>query len=67
VRKLGDRVLGRIIPILKEGVLSDSTTTRRGVCAGIKEVRGRKAHMHTDSHMHECVRMCVWMHTPRRR
>jgi len=39
VRKLGDRVLGRIIPILKNGVASGSTITRRGVCAGIKEVR----------------------------
>ncbi len=38
VRKMGDRVLGRIVPILREGVASPSAATRQGVCLGLKEV-----------------------------
>lgn len=38
VRKMGDRVLVRIIPILRDGLSSESSDTRQGVCFGLKEV-----------------------------
>ncbi|KAG2444413.1 hypothetical protein HXX76_001166 [Chlamydomonas incerta] len=38
VRKMGERVLARIIPILREGIASPSAGTRQGVCLGLKEV-----------------------------
>ena len=38
VRKMGDRVLNQIVPILKEGMGSESAGTRAGVCDGLKEV-----------------------------
>ncbi len=38
-RKMGERVLSRIIPILKEGMVKDSAHIRQGVCLGLKEVR----------------------------
>lgn len=38
VRKMGERVLQKIIPILQEGISSDEAATRQGVCAGIQEV-----------------------------
>lgn len=39
VRKMGERVLARIIPILRQGVHDDSPSTRQGVVLGLKEVR----------------------------
>ena len=39
-RKMGERVLTRIMPILREGVGGAEAATRRGVCLGLKEVRG---------------------------
>ena len=39
-RKMGERVLSRIIPILREGVRAEDPSTRQGVCRGLKEVRG---------------------------
>lgn len=38
VRKLGERVLPEIIPILEEGLLSDQADTRQGVCIGLSEI-----------------------------
>ncbi|RYY38971.1 hypothetical protein EON62_00120, partial [archaeon] len=38
VRKLGDRVLPEIVPILRKGLASDNGTTRCGVCLGLAEV-----------------------------
>ncbi|KAL4444093.1 hypothetical protein ABPG75_011830 [Micractinium tetrahymenae] len=38
VRKMGDRILSQIIPILRDGMASPETTTRQGVCNGLKEV-----------------------------
>ena len=37
-RKMGERVLGRIIPILRQGAFADSAAKRQGVCLGLKEV-----------------------------
>ena len=38
VRKLGDRVLPSIIPILAEGLGDELASTRQGVCVGLSEV-----------------------------
>ena len=38
VRKLGERVLPEIIPILERGLLSDQPDTRQGVCIGLSEI-----------------------------
>lgn len=38
VRKLGERVLPEIIPILEEGLKSDRADQRQGVCIGLSEI-----------------------------
>ncbi|XP_071945406.1 stalled ribosome sensor GCN1-like [Antedon mediterranea] len=38
VRKLGDRVLPEIIPILEEGLKSGDADKRQGVCVGLSEI-----------------------------
>ena len=38
VRKMGDRVLQQIIPILVRGMQDGDPSTRQGVCTGLKEV-----------------------------
>ncbi len=38
VRKMGERILTRIIPILRDGMSDPSPSTRQGVCLGLKEV-----------------------------
>ena len=38
VRKMGDRVLAHIIPILQAGMSADEACTRQGVCYGLKEL-----------------------------
>lgn len=40
VKKVGDRVLPEIIPILREGLRSEDDNTRQGVCMGLSEVIG---------------------------
>lgn len=38
VRKMGERVLHRMLPILRDTMSSSDSATRQGVCAGLKEV-----------------------------
>lgn len=38
VRKMGDRVLQQIIPILVRGMQDGDPSTRQGVCTGLREV-----------------------------
>ena len=38
VRKLGQRVLQEIIPILEKGLDSDGKSKRQGVCVGLSEI-----------------------------
>lgn len=38
VKKMGERVLPTILPILREGTESESPETRQGVCYGLSEV-----------------------------
>ena len=38
VRKLGERVLPEIIPILEKGLESDQPDQRQGVCIGLSEI-----------------------------
>ncbi|MQL85382.1 hypothetical protein Taro_017909, partial [Colocasia esculenta] len=40
VRKLGERVLPSIIPILSQGLKDSDTSRRQGVCIGLSEVMG---------------------------
>ncbi len=40
VRKLGDRVLPDIIPILEKGLESEQSDQRQGVCVGLSEIMG---------------------------
>ncbi|XP_052855214.1 eIF-2-alpha kinase activator GCN1 isoform X1 [Drosophila gunungcola] len=40
VRKLGERVLPEIIPILENGLNSDQPDQRQGVCIGLSEIMG---------------------------
>ena len=38
VRKLGERVLPEVIPMLERGLNSESTQERQGVCVGLSEI-----------------------------
>jgi len=38
VRKLGERVLPEIVPILEAGLLSEDSDKRQGVCVGLSEI-----------------------------
>lgn len=38
VRKLGERVLPEIIPILERGLDSEKSDERQGVCIGLSEI-----------------------------
>ena len=38
VRKMGDRVLRQIIPILQAGIKDSAAATRVGVCTGLTEL-----------------------------
>jgi len=38
VRKLGDRILPEVVPILEEGLKSPKADTRQGVCVGLSEI-----------------------------
>ena len=37
-RKMGERVIARVIPILRDNISSPDAATRQGVCLGLKEV-----------------------------
>lgn len=38
MRKLGEKILPEIIPILEEGLRSDKSDERQGVCIGLSEI-----------------------------
>lgn len=38
VRKLGEKILPEIIPILEEGLRSQKSDERQGVCIGLSEI-----------------------------
>lgn len=38
VRKLGEKILPEIIPILEEGLRSEKSDERQGVCIGLSEI-----------------------------
>jgi hypothetical protein len=40
VRKLGDSVLPKVIPVLRNSLYDGESNTRRGVCVGLSEVSG---------------------------
>lgn len=52
VRKLGEKILPEIIPILEEGLCSDKSDERQGVCIGLSEImkstsKDAVSHKHT--------------------
>ncbi|GLC46160.1 hypothetical protein PLESTB_001196200 [Pleodorina starrii] len=55
VRKMGERVLARIIPILREGIGADSAATRQGVCLGLKEVLDNLGRHQLQEHLAEVL------------
>ena len=46
MRKLGERVLPEIIPILEKGLDSDEADQRQGVCIGLSEIMGSTSREH---------------------
>ncbi|GFR52597.1 hypothetical protein Agub_g15194, partial [Astrephomene gubernaculifera] len=55
VRKMGERVLARIVPILREGISSESAATRQGVCLGLKEVLDNMGRHQLQEHLAEVL------------
>ena len=53
MRKLGEKILPEIIPILEEGLRSDKSDERQGVCIGLSEIMkstSKDAVSQTDGH-----------------
>ena len=46
VKKLGEKVLPEIIPILKQGLDSDQADQRQGVCIGLSEIMASTSKAH---------------------
>ena len=46
VRKLGEKVLPEIIPILEKGLESDDADQRQGVCIGLSEIMSSTSRDH---------------------
>lgn len=49
VRKLGERVLPEIIPILESGLDSDEADQRQGVCIGLSEIMASTSKDHVSA------------------
>ena len=52
MRKLGEKVLPEIIPILEDGLLSDRPDQRQGVCIGLSEIMNVMSRDHVSSYYH---------------
>ena len=50
VRKLGEKVLPEIIPILEEGLKSERSDQRQGVCIGLSEIMASTSKEHVSVH-----------------
>ena len=55
VRKMGDRVLAQILPILKSGMKSEESSTRAGVCNGLREVMENSTRHQLAEHLAELL------------
>ncbi|EFJ05799.1 hypothetical protein SELMODRAFT_162851 [Selaginella moellendorffii] len=55
VRKLGDRVLPSIIPILAQGLEDEDDGTRQGVCMGLSEVMASAGKLQLVTYMGELI------------
>ena len=49
VRKLGEKVLPELIPILERGLDSDDSDRRQGVCVGLSEIMSSTSRDHVSS------------------
>eukprot|EP00300_Choanocystis_sp_HF-7_P006601 c14796_g1_i1.p1 GENE.c14796_g1_i1~~c14796_g1_i1.p1 ORF type:complete len:1325 (+),score=363.83 c14796_g1_i1:394-3975(+) len=52
VRRLGDRVLPTIMPILEEGLANGNTETRQGVCLGLSELIKAATRVQVQNYLH---------------
>ncbi|KAJ3049894.1 translational activator of GCN4 [Rhizophlyctis rosea] len=55
VRKLGDAILGDIVPILERGLESDNAGTRQGVCVGMSEIMASAGKTQVGDFVVHCV------------
>ena len=55
VRKLGERVLPEIIPILERGLDSDKSDERQGVCIGLSEIVSSTSKEQVKDHYQSCI------------
>ena len=55
VRKLGERVLPEVFPILRDGLAADAAATREGVCLGLAEVLGAARREQLEDYLAEVV------------
>ena len=64
VRKLGERVLPEIIPILERGLDSEEPDQRQGVCIGLSEIMASISRDHVSlvvpAYRRISVVVCVW-------
>lgn len=61
MRKLGEKILPEIIPILEEGLRSDKSDERQGVCIGLSEIMkstSRDAVSHVHTHFYATLQAC---------
>jgi len=49
VRKLGEKVLPELIPILERGLDSEDSDRRQGVCIGLSEIMSSTSRDHVSS------------------
>ena len=49
VRKLGEKVLPELIPILERGLDSDDSDRRQGVCVGLSEIMSSTSRDHVSN------------------
>ena len=52
VKKLGEKVLPEIIPILQRGLTSDDAAQRQGVCIGLSEIMSCTSREHVSQPSH---------------
>jgi len=70
VRKLGEKVLPELIPILERGLDSDDSDRRQGVCVGLSEIMSSTSRDHvsigdggSSSHSSSgaCKQKCIYL------
>lgn len=60
MRKLGERVLPEIIPILESGLESKESDQRQGVCIGLSEIMSSTSREHVSDFFYVPVQNLTW-------